>query len=304
MMLVVLLAVGAARDPAIERAVEYLAREVPRWHRENQCYSCHNNGDAARALYAAARAGYRVPDAALGDTTKWVAHPERWDGNPGKPAFSDKNLARIQFAAALVEAIDAGLVRDRAALGRAATALLRGQKADGSWQVDSGGAVGSPATYGSYLATYMARRTLERAALQAGALGRDYTGLAADAMARANSWFRAARPSATLDRAALLLALRVGLETQRDAILKAQNPDGGWGPFRNSPSEPFDTAVVLLALREGDADAVARGRAWLMKSQLPGGDWLETTRPAGSQSYAEHISTAGWTVLALLATER
>ena len=33
------------------RAVAFLAAEVPRWFRENKCYSCHNNGDAARACW-------------------------------------------------------------------------------------------------------------------------------------------------------------------------------------------------------------------------------------------------------------
>ena len=44
------------------RAVAYLAAEVPRWRREHPCYSCHNNGDAARALIAASSRGYRARD--------------------------------------------------------------------------------------------------------------------------------------------------------------------------------------------------------------------------------------------------
>ncbi len=43
---------GAGAEPGQPspeaRAVAFLAREVPRWSRENHCYSCHNNGDAAR----------------------------------------------------------------------------------------------------------------------------------------------------------------------------------------------------------------------------------------------------------------
>src|SRR6266849_6202510 len=104
----------------VEGALAYLADEVPRWKRENQCYSCHNNGDAARALYAAKRLAYRVPAAALRDTTAWVSDPGRWDTNRGNPAFSDKKLARIQFAASLAAAFDAGVVKDRAAFARAA----------------------------------------------------------------------------------------------------------------------------------------------------------------------------------------
>src|SRR5262249_51158881 len=103
-----LLLAAPALDPAITRAVGYLSQEVPRWHRENHCYSCHNNGDAARALYAASRKGYRVTPAALADTKNWLSHPDDWDKNPGNPAFSDKKLARIQFAGALAEACEPG----------------------------------------------------------------------------------------------------------------------------------------------------------------------------------------------------
>src|SRR5947199_7117641 len=97
---------GPARadDGPEARAIAYLAREVPRWSAENHCYSCHNNGDGARALYTARRQGYAVPDAALRDTTAWLARPGDWDSNHGNPLASDKKLARIQFAAALTEA--------------------------------------------------------------------------------------------------------------------------------------------------------------------------------------------------------
>src|SRR5262249_25750881 len=40
----------APRQAAEERAVAYLVREVPLWSQENHCFSCHNNGDGARAL--------------------------------------------------------------------------------------------------------------------------------------------------------------------------------------------------------------------------------------------------------------
>jgi len=47
------------------RAIAFLSREVPRWSRENHCFSCHNNGDGARALYHAVSRGYAVEDHAL-----------------------------------------------------------------------------------------------------------------------------------------------------------------------------------------------------------------------------------------------
>src|SRR4051794_24162719 len=101
------------------RALAYLAREVPRWSGENRCYSCHNNGDAARALYTAVRLGRSLPARVLADTTRWLETPGAWDKNGGQGPFSDKKLARVQFAAALAAAHEVGLAKDRPALERA-----------------------------------------------------------------------------------------------------------------------------------------------------------------------------------------
>jgi hypothetical protein len=97
------------------RALGFLTGEVPRWSRENHCFSCHNNGDAARALYAALEASVALPPTALADTNRWLADPARWDHNGGDGPFSDKRLARLQFASALAAAVAAGPVADRSA---------------------------------------------------------------------------------------------------------------------------------------------------------------------------------------------
>src|SRR5262245_14122995 len=145
------------------RALDYLAGEVPRWSKENKCYSCHNNGDAARALYTAVRLGLTVPDKALADTTAWLARPEKGDKNGGEGEFSDRQLARLQFACALVEAMDAGRVKDPKPLLAAARLVAEYQHKDGSWQVIASGGIGSPVTYGPLLATFQARRVLHKA---------------------------------------------------------------------------------------------------------------------------------------------
>jgi hypothetical protein len=282
-----------------QRAVDYLAKEVPRWSRDNHCFSCHNNGDGARALYAARRLGYAVPAAALAETTRWLLQPARWDDNHGNPAASDKKLARIQFAAALAVAWRTGATHDRKALIAAADSLLALQDADGKWLVDTGGLPGAPATYGIALATYMTRRTLEIAGAK-----RFHS-----AIARANQWFAAATPASILDAAATLLALPHSGPIKRQClpmILSSQTSDGGWGPQPHLPAEPFDTAIVLMALNAvGEMQPalvtiMARARAFLVAQQDPTGAWPETTRPGGAQSYAERISTTAWVTWALL----
>jgi hypothetical protein len=289
-------ALSALQQTPEQRAIAYLAREVPRWSQENNCFSCHNNGDGARALYIAKQRRYSVPDAALAGTTRWLLEPGKWDKNRANPAFSDRKLARIQFAASLVEAFDAGVTRDRSVLVEAAESLLPYQDANGSWHVDTAVEAGSPVTYGSALATYLARRTLERAGAS------QFT----PAIARANQWLLAAKPTSILDTAAVVLAMpRAGY---LDVILRAQSSDGGWGPQRHAPAEPFDTAVVLLALHranepERTGNAIAHGRAFLIALQQPSGGWPETTRPPGGQTYAQHISTSAWATIALLTTD-
>ena len=59
-------------DSPEQLAVTFLSFEVPRWPVENGCYSCHNNGDAARALYTAVGMAMPVELQALRDTTDWV----------------------------------------------------------------------------------------------------------------------------------------------------------------------------------------------------------------------------------------
>jgi hypothetical protein len=287
-----------------QRALSYLAREVPRWSVENKCFSCHNNGDAARALYTARRLGFFVPDKALGDTTRWLARPGQWDQN-GDPKISDKKLARLQFAAALIEAGEARVLSDKPARTQVARLLAADQRPDGSWAIDAEGTIGSPVTYGTALATHLARRTLQRA---------DAEGQRA-AITRADVWFRRLRVQTVLDAAATLLALEGNddaVTDQRkqclDILRRGQSDDGGWGPYVTSASEPFDTAVCVLALAglkdPESRTMVSRGRAYLMAKQQQDGSWPETTRPAGRESYAQRLSTSGWCTLALLATAK
>src|SRR2546422_771114 len=140
---------SARRDrPAIAeaRAVEFLKREVPAWSKENGCFSCHNNGDGARALYMATRKGYQVPANVLADTTAWLAHPNRWEHNQGDSAFSDQRLANVQFAAALLAAFEAGHLKDRRSLQQAARKVAGAQGADGAWPIELKNSLGPPAT--------------------------------------------------------------------------------------------------------------------------------------------------------------
>lgn len=270
-----------------QRAVDYLSGEVASWPKENHCFSCHNNGDAARALFIAAKAGYRVSEADAADTKEWLLNPRKWNSGTANPIFGDPKLAHIQFAAALAQMEPF----PRATLIEAAKSLLPFQQPDGSWTVDVQSSAGSPVTYGPALATYMARQVL----MKTGDKTFD------ESIARATRWLAQLKPRSQLDTSALILAFGSPLPL-------TQSSDGGWGPHVGAPSEPFDTAVAILALLElkdpqHSSGPIARGRAYLLAVQLPNGGWPETTRPPGSQSYAQHVSTSAWATIALLMTD-
>jgi hypothetical protein len=224
----------------------------------------------------------------------------------------DQRLAWVQFGAALAQAVESSKEemdpRTAEALQTAARTLADVQGSDGSWNIQDGGLIGSPVTWGRTLTTVMAQRTLRTA---------DATRFAAH-IARADEWLRSSPPKTVLDSAAVLMALNEANDPRDaelrahcvDLILKAQSPEGGWGPYSISSPEPFDTAVVLLALTSGRADPahaehaaiVAAGRSFLLQTQHADGSWEETTRPPGLESYAQHMSTCAWATLALLAT--
>ena len=68
-------------------------------------------------------------------------------------------------------------------------------------------------------------------------------------------------------------------------LLQSATTGDGWGPYAQSPPEPFDTALALLALARlaptPEIPALIRtGRSYLISSQSFDGGWPATTRPA------------------------
>lgn len=289
--------VETAQRSSEERAIRYLAAEVRAWPINNRCFSCHNNGDAARVLYTAMHSGRAVPAENLSHTTSWLLQPATWNDADPNPAIQDKVLATLQFSFALTAARSADVIRESRELADAAAELRRFQAEDGAWRIDAAQRVGSPAVYGTALATAIASRILEQSNDE----------VHADSIRRARAWIRKNEPASVLEAAAAILALPETETVKAAAVVKrAQNSDGGWGPYLHTPSEAFDTALALIALshRGGSHStaSVARGRAYLVSTQLPEGGWPATTRPPGGESYAQHISTSAWALEALLRT--
>ena len=285
---------------------------MPNWKAEHPCYSCHNNGDATRALLVAGAKGHDI-GTSLDDTLAFLKQPATWDQNKAPEGVDDKALARVQFASALAVAERLGKAASTD-LDAAAKLLIADQKADGSWTLDDSQSIGSPTTYGPILATWSARSTLIASGIQP-----DYF-----SVVQADRWIRGLTPESVIDAAGTVLALELASDVMAENLRRTclsilrqgQSADtGGWGPYVTAAPQVFDTAIAVLALSLLEAEprlarsayrpeqlkeAIASGKKYLAAQQKPDGSWPETTRPANQESYAQRISTTGWALLALL----
>ncbi len=303
--LLVTQAAGKPPGPAgatLRKATDFLEREVARWSREHRCFSCHNNGDAARALFQAAQARGKAVPQALAATADWLRTPRQWENNGPDGPFSDKRLARLAFSFALATGVKTGLLENRRALNQAALALADLQSQDGSWPIDGVDDIGSPTTLGRLLSALLARDALKTAD----------PARFSKAIGRATAWLDKRPLETVIDAAVCLMAGDASSDHRQERAItilrEGESDPGGWGPRILSPPEIFDTAIALLglALVRGHLDfdqMIMRGRAYLIAEQQDDGSWVETTRPSGGVSYAQRVSTTAWATMALLATE-
>jgi hypothetical protein len=296
---------------SISRGVDYLKVEVPKWKTEHPCYSCHNNGDATRALLTASAKGYDI-GSSIDDTLAFLKQPAQWDQNKAPAGVDNKSLARVQFSAALAMAERQGKAASTD-LEAAAKLLIADQKQEGSWQLDDSQSLGSPVNYGTILATWSARSTLISSGIQPDNFN----------VVQADRWIRSLTVENVLDASATILALELSSDVMAENLRRSclsilrqgQAPTGGWGPYVTAAPTVYDTALAVLALSSLEVEprlarsayrveelkeAIANGKKFIVSQQRPDGSWPETTRPANQESYAQRISTTGWAMLALL----
>jgi hypothetical protein len=254
--------------------------------------------------------GYAVDGPVLAELTKWVA--ESGDGKTGlpRPAAAPKalNEKAVQFALAL--GADSRL---DAASQEGMKRLLKTVESD---QIESGAWSSWPETRQPIFGNSDERTTVQAtlALMPAAARG--------DALAKAVrdkgvQWLDHTKTDNDPQSIALRLVLAKRLGRPADAlepliqhIEKRQNADGGWSQAKDMPSDAWATGQALYALAQAGVkpgeSAVARGHAFLIKTQRGDGSWPMTSRPikpgdTGSKSLIP-ITCAGsaWAILGLV----
>jgi hypothetical protein len=259
-------------------------------------------------------AGARGHDtaAALTSTLAFLNNPAGWSANKTHHGEADQGLARLQFAAALAAAGEKD-ASPSTALIEAAKLIVADQKPDGSWVPDDSGGMGTPLTYGTTVATWVARWTL----IASGRQPDDFS------VAQTDRWLRTVEIGNVFDAAGALLGLGVTSDVMADkqraaclgTIRRAQQESGGWGPEAGSPATAFDTSLVMIALQQLESDprlarstyrieelreAVAKARAYLAAQQEADGGWPPTVRAGAKATPELRLSTTGWALVALL----
>jgi ankyrin repeat protein len=114
-----------------------------------------------------------------------------------------------------------------------------------------------------------------------------------DRVERAAKWLEAVEPRTTEDRSMQILGVTwAGHKAPSNRIqllISKQRADGGWGQTDHLASDAYATGEALWALHEsgiGSADAAyRRGVDYLLRTQQETGEWHVTTRALGFQPY-------------------
>jgi hypothetical protein len=265
------------------------------------------------ALGEARTRGYAVNEKALADMTAWVTAPD--DRARVLPAKRAPEAPRIVSLAPLTVALGLGAVPAGDGAGRERLQQLLGvlvadQEDAGSWSQNKGGRppmIGDAEVMSLWTLLALTPPGWEGAVPDSWKASRE-KGLA---------WL-AAHPAADDLRVLslrLLLRQRLGgpdaeVKPLVQQLLARQNSDGGWGQTHELNSDAYATGLTLYALsgpgvRRHDR-ALARARAFLVKTQEEDGSWPMASRPASpdappckDQRPIGYVGTA-WGVLGLM----
>jgi hypothetical protein len=294
---------------AIERGLSFLAKDALAWKAKHNCASCHHAGLVIWSMREAKQRGHVVDEPVLAELTKWVA--ESGDGKFGlaRPASAPKAASpkAIYFALALGADPKPGAVSQKGLKVLLKTAEAE-QTENGSW---STWPQTRPPIFGSSDETLTILATLATVPVAA-------TGDASATVVRdkAVRWLRETKTDGDAQSIALRLVLWTRLGRPADdweplvrRIRDRQNADGGWSQAKGMTSDAWATGQALYALAhasiKANAISIARGRAFLIKTQRSDGSWPMASRPTtpggkGSTSLIP-ITGAGsaWAVLGL-----
>jgi outer membrane protein OmpA-like peptidoglycan-associated protein len=305
---------------AAQRGIEWLQPAAVEWQRNNQCFGCHVQAQAAMGLAVATRNGYLVSRPAVQELTDYMRILQDADGmesgmllvdnqsvmiaqpaGKGSHTPADQPIMATLFAAMSFAYLDqmADTKRDPTLL-KFADWLAAKQQPTGEVLPDLDEA---PICQGSFMTTANAALAFMQAFVESGDSRYQAAGV------KAIDFIAAAKPVTTQDEAFSILALSHFGNPQQQALvngliahLKAeQGSNGGWSESRGSPGpNAFATGQVLYAFKESGVDTrsaeFVRGVKYLLHTQEDTGAWPVQNSATGRPS---EFAPTMWAVIGL-----
>jgi outer membrane protein OmpA-like peptidoglycan-associated protein len=305
---------------AAQRGIEWLQPAAVEWQRNNQCFGCHVQAQAAMGLAVATRNGYLVSRAAVRELTDYMRLLQDTDGSEsgmllvdnqsvmiaqpagkGSHTPADQPIMATLFAAMSFAYHDQmGDNQPDRTLLKFADWLAGKQQPNGEVAPDLDEA---PICQGSFMTTANAAIAFMQAFAESGDARYQKAG------SKAVDFIAAAKPETTQDEVFTILALsRFGNPQQQSLVngliarLKnEQGTAGGWSESRGSPGpNAFATGQVLYAFKESGVDTrsseFVRGVKYLLHTQEDSGAWPVQNSATGRPS---EFAPTMWAVIGL-----
>ncbi len=288
---------GEAVETA-RRSLPFVKEQGVAWIKDRECASCHQVPAMLWSLNSAVKAGIDEGKETA-EWTPWAADWKHWskssgDGVDKVSSVNVDTMVWLLLGRDAAAPVPAEMTDYRAQ-------ILKNQQADGSWKAQGQLPFAKRPPREIHEVTTM--WTL--LALQ-GYAGQE---VPAEMLKKADDYLAKAQPGLSTEWHVLKLLLKTSDAGLREALLKLQHDDGGWGWLSKDPSDAFGTGMALYALaRSGlPTDHAARQKAvqFLKKTQQPDGSWAVPSTRARDNNKVNKTATywgTAWAVIGLLET--
>lgn len=303
---VILCLLTALTTASAEEALDIAKRSLPfikekglAWIEDRQCASCHQVPSMLWSLNSAARAGLDSERKETTEWTPWAADWRHWNQTGDKDGVDKVSAGNIDTMVFLLLGLDSHSEPSPAWTADFRAQILKNQQPDGSWK--AGGQLP--------LGKRPAREIHEVTTMWTLLALKFYAGeeMPAEMQQRADDFLAKAQAGHSTEWHAARLVTKPADTAWRDALLKLQHDDGGWGWLTKEPSDAFGTGMALYALAKSglptEHEARQRAVAFLKTTQTADGSWPVPSTRARDKNKVNKTATywgTAWAVIGLL----
>lgn len=287
----------------VKRSLPFIKEKGLAWIEDRQCASCHQIPSMLWSLNSAVKAGLMMESPEVAEWAPWAADWRHWNKTGDKEGMDKVSSGNIDTMVYLLLGRDEEITPAPAWTADFRAQILKNQQPDGSWK--AGGQLP--------LGKRPPREIHEVTTMWTLLALKSYAGeeVPVDVEKRADDYLSKSQPGQSTEWHVVRQLLKPADADLREALLKSQHEDGGWGWLTKDPSDAFGTGLALYALAKTGLpmthEAVQRAIAFLKNSQQPDGAWPVPSTRARDKNKINKTATywgTTWAVIGLLEASR